>query len=178
MKPSSLRAVSLGTALALSGISQATAQERCRMSWEVPAANTTYTQQHALDVGDVAGHQVRIYELRRTFPDGTRTCEGIKLVEEWTRGYSDYTDRNGRVWGYRVITLENGDKIFAEFSGVSQTSGGSEGARRSVATSVATYTGGTGRYQGIRGIQRDSIAFDPGKNVNQARSEAEYWFER
>jgi hypothetical protein len=178
MKSPSLRALSIGTALAVSGISQAAAQERCKISWEVPAANSTYTQQHALDVGDVAGHQVRIYELKRTFPDDTRNCEGLKLVEEWTRGYSDYTDRNGRVWGYRVITLENGDKIFAEFSGVSQTTTGAEGSRRSVATSVVTYTGGTGRYLGIRGIQRDSIVFDPEKNLNQAQSEAEYWFEK
>ena len=28
------------------------------MSWEVPAADTKYTQQLALDVGDIPGHQV------------------------------------------------------------------------------------------------------------------------
>ena len=30
------------------------------MSWEVPAADTKYTQQLALDVGDIPGHQVAI----------------------------------------------------------------------------------------------------------------------
>ncbi len=48
MRSPSLRAASLGTALAVLGISDAMAQERCKMNWEVPAANTTYTQQHVL----------------------------------------------------------------------------------------------------------------------------------
>jgi hypothetical protein len=43
---------------------------------------------------------------------------------------------------------------------------------------VATYTGGTGRYQGVRGVQRESIIFDPGRNFTQVQAEAEYWFER
>ena len=62
---------------------------------EVPAANARYTGQHTFDVGDVPGHQVRIFELRRTFPDDQPNCEGLKRVEQWMRGYSDYVDRNG-----------------------------------------------------------------------------------
>jgi hypothetical protein len=39
------------------------------MSWEVPAADTKYPQQLALDVGDIPGHQVRVYELHRVYPN-------------------------------------------------------------------------------------------------------------
>jgi hypothetical protein len=35
------------------------------MSWEVPAADTKYTQQLALDVGDIPGHQVRRILVRQ-----------------------------------------------------------------------------------------------------------------
>src|SRR5262245_41737065 len=39
----------------------ALAQER--LVFRVSAENTQYTQQHSIDVGDVAGHQVRLFEL-------------------------------------------------------------------------------------------------------------------
>jgi hypothetical protein len=41
---------------------------------------------------------------------------------------------------------------------------------------VTTWTGGTGKYQGVRGIQWDSTVYDPDKNLNETRAEAEYWF--
>src|SRR5689334_656104 len=121
MKSRSLVVLSLGAALAASAALPAAAQERCKVSWEVSAANSTYAQQHVIDVGDVPGHQVRIFELHRVYPDDKPNCEGLKRVESWNRGYSDYIDRNGRAWGYQVTVLENGDKIFAEFNVTSQT---------------------------------------------------------
>jgi hypothetical protein len=139
---------------------EAMAEERCKISWEVPAANTQYTQQHWIDIGDMPGHQIGLFELRRTFPDDKPNCEGLKRVEQFARGWRDYQDRNGRAWGYNVTTLENGDKIFGEWSG------------------TVTWSGGTGKYQGVRGIQRDNIVFDAEKNLNQSQSEAEYWFEK
>ena len=66
------------------------------MSWETPAADTKYTQQLSLDVGDIPGHQVRVFELNRVYRNGKPNCEGLKRTEEWVRGYSDYIDRNGR----------------------------------------------------------------------------------
>jgi hypothetical protein len=41
---------------------------------------------------------------------------------------------------------------------------------------VKKYTGGTGRYQSVRGIERYNDIFDPEKNFNQEQYEAEYWF--
>jgi hypothetical protein len=154
------------------------AQEKCKMKWEVSAANSNYTQQHVIDVGDVPGHQVRIYELHRTFPNDQPNCEGLKRVEEWSRGYSDYIDRNGRAWGYRVTVFENGDKIFGEISVTTQTATAADGSKKTSSSGVIVYTGGTGKYQGVRGLQRENSQFDPEKNFNQSQSEAEYWIEK
>ena len=178
MQSRSLAVVSFGTALAVSVALPAAAQEHCKISWEVPAANATYTQQHVIDVGDVPGHQVRIFEIHRTYPDDKPNCEGLKRVESWNRGYSDYVDRNGRAFAYQVTVLENGDKIFAEVSTTSQTVVGADGSKKSTAASVVKYTGGTGKYQGVRGLVRESALFDPEKNMNQSQDEGEYWFEK
>jgi hypothetical protein len=176
--PKTLFVIGVSATLTVFGSAEAPGQEKCKMSWVVPAANAKYTAQHTIDVGDVPGHQVRILELHRTFPDAQPNCEGLKLVEQWLRGYSDYIDRNGPGWGYAVTVLENGDKIFAEWSGTSQTVVGPDGSMKSTFTGVTTWTGGTGKYQGVRGIQWDSTVFDPEKNLNETRAEAEYWFEK
>jgi hypothetical protein len=172
-------AISFGLALAAFSMSNASAEEKCKMSGSVVAANTTYTQQHMIDVGDVPGHQVRIFELHHTYPADTKpNCEGLRRTEDWVRGISDYTDRNGPNWGYTVITLENGDKIFSEFRGVSQTVVTPDGTKNSTAVTVANYTGGTGRYQAVRGVERSSTIFDLDKKTNEVRYEGEYWFEK
>jgi hypothetical protein len=178
MKSRSLIIASLAMVLTTSAFSPLSAQERCRMSWEIQPADASYTQQHAIDVGDVPGHQVRIFEVHRRFPNDKPNCEGLKRTESWLRGSSDYIDLNGSVSGYLTIALENGDKIFARVSATSQTSTTAEGSQKSVATTVATYTGGTGKYRFVRGIQRETVIFDPKTGFNQVEAEAEYWFEK
>jgi hypothetical protein len=60
------------------------AQERQRASFKTSAQNTKYTQQHLIDVGDVPGHQVRIYEIHRTFPADPPVINGWCLCfREW-----------------------------------------------------------------------------------------------
>jgi hypothetical protein len=61
----------------------------------VAPENSKYTQQHAIDVGDAPGHQVRIYELHRTFPGNAPVVNGLKLTKSWRRAVTDYIDGNG-----------------------------------------------------------------------------------
>ena len=168
-------AISLGLALTPICFSTVSAQERCKVSQEATDVKSSYTQQHVLDVGDIPGHQIRILELHRTFSNDKPNCENLKRTESWTRGYSDYVDRNGRGWGYSVISFENGDKIFAEYDGTSQTTVTADGSKKSAFTGVVRYIGGTGKYQGVQGLLRNSVVFDPDKNVNQEQYEGEYW---
>ena len=168
-------AISFGLALTPICFSTVSAQERCKVSEDATAAKSNYTQQHVLDVGDVSGHQIRVYELHRTYANDKPNCENLKRTELWSRGYSDYIDRNGRTWGYDVISFENGDKIFSQFDGTSQTTVAPDGSKKSTFTGVSRYTGGTGLYQGVRGVLKLNVVFDLDKNVNLLKTEGEYW---
>src|SRR5689334_2574095 len=113
-----------------------------------------------IDTGDIPGHQVRIMEIHRTPSNSTANCEGLKIVESWNRGYSDYINGNDRAWGYRVYILENGDKIFAQYSDNSHTTLNSDGSKKGTYTGVYVITGGTGKYRGIQGTGRELSNFD------------------
>ncbi|MCP1846781.1 MULTISPECIES: hypothetical protein [unclassified Bradyrhizobium] len=85
------------------------AQQTQRVSYKAGAENAKYTQQQFLDVGDVAGHQVRSFEIYRTFSTNPPVVNGLKIKETWTRGVSDYVDNNGpasiyNVYGSRTAT--------------------------------------------------------------------------
>ncbi len=43
------------------------AQKKHRIKYQVVAENTKYVEQHAIDAGDVKGHQVRNYEIKRFY---------------------------------------------------------------------------------------------------------------
>jgi hypothetical protein len=48
----------------------AAAQQKQSISISKTTADTRYTQEHMIDVGDVPGHQVRIYEINVTYKKG------------------------------------------------------------------------------------------------------------
>jgi hypothetical protein len=73
---SAISILPLGMAFFALTISNGTAQEKCRLTWEVPAVDTKYTQQLALDVGDIPRHQIRVYELRRAIQMTSQTARG------------------------------------------------------------------------------------------------------
>ena len=97
---------------------------------------------------------------------------------DWTRGYSDYVNVNGRAWGYSVLLLEGGDKIFCQWDGASQTIVIADGSRKSTYTGTLRLTGGTGKFQGIRGTLRSVFRFDPKEGLNEGQNEGEYWLEK
>ena len=170
-------AIAMAAMLVFASGPDALAQEVCKRTIDLNEVVSEYTEQHVLDVQDIAGHQIRIFEIRRTFPDIEPNCEGLRQTEAVSHGYSDYINRSGRAWGYTVDTYENGDKIYSQFSGTSHTVINADGVRKSTYTGTSTYTGGTGLYRGIRGFARASIVFDPDANVNTGTLEMEYWLE-
>jgi hypothetical protein len=150
----------------------ALAQQKQKVSYKASAANTKYTQQLTIDVGDVPGHVVRAFEIHRTFPTDAPVINGVKLKEMMTRGVSDYTDYNGPSNSYTVYALENGDKFFIKTT----TLGQANAAGRRATTSVGTITGGTGKLVGIQGMSRGSGTSDPKAGFNENQTEIEYWF--
>ena len=172
------RAFALGGAIAVFGLAlvisvgDSLAQQMQRVSYKSPAENAKYTQQHIIDVEDVPGHQVRVYEIHRTFPNNAPVFDGIKLKETWTRSISDYVAGNGTSPGYTVYVLENGDKFFAQLFTVSQSAGGG----KNTATTVGHITGGTGKFVGMQGTIRSVAAAEPTRGVIETQSEIEYKF--
>jgi hypothetical protein len=152
----------------------AAAQEKQRVSMKTAAENTKYTQQVFIDVGDAPAHQVRAYEIHRTYPSNPPVINGVKLVESWARGTSDFADGNGLTTGYDVYVLENGDKFFDRYSCVAQN----PGAGKLAVTCVSPITGGTGKFAGIRGVSRSAVAADPKAGFNETQAEIEYWIEK
>ena len=100
------------------------AQQMQRVSIKSAPENSKYTQQHVIDVGDVPNHQVRIYEIHRTYPTNPPVINGEKLKEQWTRATSDYTDNSGSGITYSVYILENGDKEEFSYPAIIQTADG------------------------------------------------------
>ena len=154
--------------------SGALAQEKQRVAIKGLAANTKYTQQQAIDVGDVPGHQVRVYEFVRTFPADPPMVNGVKLKEAWTRGTSDYTDGTGPSIVYITYVFENDDKIFVRGAVVTQNAG----IGKLASATAATITGGTGKFSAIQGLVRTSTSSDPKAGFNEGQSEMEYWFRK
>ena len=154
--------------------SNALAQQKQHVSFTAAAENSKYTQQQVIDVGDVAGHQVRVYEIHRTFPTNPPVINGLKVTELWTRALSDYTDNSGSGTTYTVYVLENGDKFFTRTALIAQSSGGG----KLTATTVGTITGGTGKLAGMRGMVLTIAHADPKAGVNENKTDIDYWIEK
>ena len=151
----------------------AIAQQKHHVSYDTPATQTVYTQQHVIDVGDIPGHQARLFEIRRTYGTDAPVINGQKLKEQWTRGMSDYIDNNGPAIIYNVWVLENGEKFFVRTSLVAQSGG--DGKLTNMTSGVIT--GGTGSFARMRGIISSHGPSEPMAGINANQTEIDYWME-
>ena len=58
-----------------------------------------------------------------------------------------------------------------------------DGSKKTAYDGVANWTGGTGRYQTVRGIERDHVVIDWAKGESKptgthTTADGEYWFEK
>ena len=143
-----------------------------QLVFDVSAEHTKYTQQYTIDVGDVSGHQVRLLEIHRVFPSNAPVINGMKIIESWTRGTSDYTNYNGEARSYTVYVLENGDKFFTRGTLIAVQSPEESNLK---ATTVGPITGGTGKLSKINGMARSSTKANPKTGLNETHVEIEYW---
>jgi hypothetical protein len=149
------------------------AQQKQHVFYNTPATETKYTQQHLIDIGDIPGHQARLFEIQRTYGNDAPVINGMKLKEQWTRGMSDYIDNNGQALIYNVWVLENGDKFFVRTFLVAQSSG--DGKLTNMTSGVIT--GGTGSLARMRGIVRSHGPSEPKAGINANETEIDYWME-
>jgi len=158
-------------------------QEKHKISWSAKPENTKTTFRHRLEIPDMLGHYIVMFEIRRTWPDGGGpVVEGRKVVESIGWGTFDGVAGNGLDRGYSVWRFENGDQSFGEFHDTTQSVVNPDRSRR--ATYVGTYviTGGTGKLKALKGIARYSGLAEYNAEGNPTRNEysaeGEYWFEK
>jgi hypothetical protein len=183
MKTLTARGMSVLLAIAAGGLILITptgswAQQKYKFYFKDPGGLTKYTEQHALDVGDLPGHQIRVASLQTKFANVAPEYDGVKVVESMGWLASDYIGGSGRYTQYAVSLMANGDKIFHRIEGLVQTSIGADGGRRTSFSSVTTLTGGTGKFATIRGTIRGSGITDFKTGATSNPSEGEYWFEK
>ena len=152
------------------------AQQKYRIT-QPPASTSQYLQQHAISVEDFPQHQIRVYEIRFEYPKKDFSIAGVLVKETIVRGISDYVRFSGPFTTYVVYTLEDGNKVFGRGAGTSMMAKDANGNDVVKFSSVENFTGGTGRFKGIRGQlhsigQREVVA----KTVTQDLS-GEYWIE-
>jgi hypothetical protein len=156
------------------------AQKKEPIEMSSEGMKSSYIQQHAIDVDDVSGHQIRVQETHREFAADRQTViRGERIIESWVRGFSSYTAGVGPAWGYGTWITDKGNKIFIEYTGNSESSKTETGSRRGTYHGTSRLVGGTGPFATIRGNIVDSTKFDTdsknGYNVTDSRGE--YWFQ-
>jgi hypothetical protein len=147
----------------------AVAQQKQHVSYRTSAANSRYVQQLNVEAGDTPGHIVRVFDLTRNHRDDPPVINGIKLVEETTRGITDIIDGNGVATFYSVFIMENGDKFFARSA---QVSTGESGTITAVAT--GPITGGTGKFEQMHGIVKFLVKFNATSGFNEGQADIDY----
>jgi hypothetical protein len=131
-------------------------------------------QEHALDVDDRPGHQVRVYEIRSDYPQKDLAFAGVSVKQSLTHGMSDYINGSGPYTTYTVYTMQDGSKVFSRSAGATQT--GADGGRKF--TFVENVVGGTGKFKGMRGQLRGSgERAREAKSLSQQQFSGEYWIE-
>ena len=172
------RVALLGAALACFAVAAA-AQEKSRVSFAAPASIAKYPTQHTIAVGDVSGHDVRIFEIVRTFGADGPMIAGLRVKEIRSVGWSDYTNLNGPGMSYSTWTMANGDKFYAHTSIVSHNSSWGDPTRKGAENKTAgPITGGTGKLAALRGTTRNASKFDPKTGSNESRFDVEYWMQK
>ena len=154
---------------------EVSAQEKLKVSWRTTGENNKYTKRHVIEVADVPGHAVVIFEIHRTYPADTGAVyDGVKVKEELIQGTYDGVAGNGLVTGYSVLLLENGDNIYARWQQSSQTVPRSDGPSRASVNGTWLVTGGSGKFRGIQGVGRFSGWSEPGGAL-EIKGDGEYW---
>jgi hypothetical protein len=149
----------------------ALAQQRQKVAVKAAAENTKYTQRHTLDTGE-PGRSIGLFEIHRMFPVDPPVINGVKVKESFSRGYSDYIDRNGLSVNYITYVFDNGDRMYV----TTRTMGQADSAGKRTTISVGEITGGTGKFVGIKGISRATGISQGQAGLNESQTELEYWF--
>jgi hypothetical protein len=160
------------------GAAQAAEPERHPLAYGLDAGAASYVRQYRVEVGDVPRHELRVFDLTRKFTRATPVIDGVRVVESRERGVADLVDQDGSESAYVIYLLEDGNRVFGRYSGTVKTRRWPDGSRHYDVDGLIELTGGTGRFEAIRGSVTVWQALDPGADSSQGAAQGEYWFER
>ena len=171
------RAAYLGSLIGFFGMMAVPVQEvaaQQKYSISQPASATSrFTREHTIEVGDVRGHELRVYEVLNEFPQNDLVFAGVAVRQMFSRGVSDFVNGSGAFTAYNVYLMADGNKVFVRVAGTTQSD--NAGGRR--ANSVENFVGGTGKFKGIRGQMRNILQRAPGADSLNVEVSGEYWIE-
>ena len=170
MKRSTTLALVTFALLSFALTGNAFAQQKEQASFKATPENSKITQGMNIDVGDAPNHIIRIFEVHRAYPSNAAVIAGLKLVEEWNRGFTEFTAGYGSANTHIIYVMENGDKMFARSVNIIEPASG-----KFTSKGVGTITGGTGKLAGAQGVVRLTTTFDPKTGYNDGQTEIEYW---
>lgn len=159
-------------ATALCVTNAAWAQQKYTIS-AAPNSSSQFLQEHIIDVDDVPGHRLRVYEIRQDYPQRDLAFAGVVVKQGLSRNISDAINGNGSFTYYMVYSLEDGNKVFARGTGTTQADA-IVGYRFVI---VENFVGGTGKFKGMRGQVRGGGVRAPGANSLTVEWKGEYWIE-
>jgi hypothetical protein len=162
----------------LLGAAQAAEPERHPLAYSLDAAGTRHVRQYRVEVGDVPRHELRVFDLTRTFTHAAPVIDGVRVAESRERGVADLVDQGGSESAYVIYVLEDGNRVFGRYSGTVRTRRWPDGSRHYDVRGTIELTGGTGRFEAIRGSVTVWQALDPGADSAQGEARGQYWFER
>lgn len=102
---------------------------------------------HAVDIGDRANHSYALDQLKCTWSKAMEMAGGPVAKEYDVWASSEISGNTSRDRGYVAGSLENGDKYYLRYQGVTALRDGVPQA----AEGTWTYTGGTGKLKGLKG---------------------------
>ena len=169
--------IGLGGALTIVSGAWSQQKQPVSVAFSAPPGAATYTQEHLIDVGDVPGHMVRVFEIHFDYQNIDLSFGGVKVKEAWVRGASDYTNGTGTASNYVITVLADGNMLFSKEAVVTQATPNPDGSKALKASFVDTFVGGTGKFKGIRGQLRGSAVRAPGAKTITNDVTGEYWIE-
>ncbi len=122
-----------------------------------------YVQQMAIDVPDIKGHVVHIFETEQKIKN-TKLCNGDSLISRRSYYMADFIDHDGSASGYLIFSTAKGDQLFLKVTGNSQRK-----VDEDLADGQATgrIIGGTGALVAAEGDYQSITKFNRNKGVIQ-----------
>jgi len=167
----------LALALLLSALVDAADVTRHPLSYDAAAAEVATVRQYQLEVGDVPRHVLRLYDLRRVFTRRPPVFDGLAATEMRERGMADLIEESGTQSSYVTYLLADGNQVSGRYSGTVRSARWPDGSWHHEIRGRIELTGGTGKFQRIRGSVDVRYVLDPGAESSQGESVGEYWFE-